>query len=263
MAERIREEVKMALLICDTYTGLIADWYDDWLSGRKEDIACYAEIFRGYSGSALELACGTGRLLLPLAQSGVAIEGLDSAPDMLAILRKKAALLGLDNIQLHEQPMQEFAIPKKFDSIFIAGGTFQLLISYEDALACLRCAHRHLRDGGALLIEVFVPWDDIQSGSSSGYRVVRDSTREDGARSIVMERFEIDIPAQVKKGVYRYEFYKDSRLTDCFLKDLWLRWYWKDEFVNLLTSAGFSNVQPLTDSSLYREGHEYFFKAHK
>jgi SAM-dependent methyltransferase len=249
--------------LCDTYAGPIADWYDDWLSGRKEDIACYVEVFQGHSGSALELACGTGRLLLPLAQSGVAVEGLDSAPDMLALLRKKAALLGLDDIRLYEQPMQEFAIPKRFDSIFIAGGSFQLLISYEDALACLKCAHRHLRDGGALLIDVFVPWDDIQSGSSSSYHVVRDSRRADGARSIVMERFEIDIPAQVKKGTYRYEFYADSRLTDCFVKDLWVRWYWKDEFLKLLASAGFSNVQTLTDSSLYQEGHVYVFRAHK
>jgi SAM-dependent methyltransferase len=241
----------------------MAEWYDDWLSGRKEDVAYYLEAFQGHSGSALELACGTGRLLLPLARSGVAIEGLDSAPDMLAILRRKAASLGLDDIQLYEQPMQEFAIQKRFDSIFIAGGSFQLLISYEDALACLKCAHRHLGDGGALLIDVFVPWDDIQSGSSSSFRVVRDSTRADGARSIVMERFEIDIPAQLKKGAYRYEFYKNSRLVGCFVKDLWVRWYWKDEFLKLLAAAGFSNVQTLTDSSLYHEGHVYVFRAHK
>jgi SAM-dependent methyltransferase len=249
--------------LCDTYIGLIADWYDDWLSEMKDDIAYYAEVFRERSGSVLELACGTGRLLLPLAESGVAIEGLDSAPDMLAILRKKAALLGLDDIQLYEQPMQEFAIPKKFDSVFIAGGTFQLLIPYEDALACLRCAYQHLRDDGSLLIDVFVPWDDIQSNSSSSIRIVRDSTRADGSRGIVLERFEIDIPAQVKKGVYRYEFYKDSRLAECFVKDLWVRWYWKDEFVKLLTAAGFSNVQTLTDSSLYQDGHVYVFRARK
>jgi SAM-dependent methyltransferase len=249
--------------ICDTYTGLIADWYDDWLSGRKEDIGYYVEVFQGHSGSALELACGTGRLLLPLAQSGVAVDGLDSAPDMLAMLRKKAALLDLDDIRLYELPMQDFAIPKRFDSIFIAGGSFQLLISYEDALACLKCAHRHLRDGGALLIDVFVPWADIQSGSSSSFRAVRDFTRADGARSIVLERFEIDIPAQVKKGVYRYEFYKNSRLVDWSVKDLWVRWYWKDEFLKLLAAAGFSNVQTLTDSSLYQEGHVYVFRAHK
>src|SRR6266545_1805771 len=109
----------MSTVICDTYSGLIADWYDDWLSGRKEDIAYYVEAFQGHSGSALELACGTGRLLLPLARSGVAIEGLDSAPDMLAILRRTAASLGLDDIQLYEQPMQEFAIQKRFDSILL------------------------------------------------------------------------------------------------------------------------------------------------
>jgi len=78
-----------------------------------------------------------------------------------------------------------------------------------------------------------------------------------------MGRFEIDIPAQVKKRTYRYEFYADSRLTDCFVKDLWDRWYWKDEFLKLLAAAGFSNVQNLMDSSLYQEGHVYVFRAHK
>jgi 2-polyprenyl-3-methyl-5-hydroxy-6-metoxy-1,4-benzoquinol methylase len=71
---------------CDTRTGLIADWYDDRLSERKENIDYYVGVFQGHSGSALELACGTGRLLLPLAQSGVAIEGLDSAPEPLRVL---------------------------------------------------------------------------------------------------------------------------------------------------------------------------------
>ena len=57
--------------LCDTYTGPIADWYDDWLSGRKEDIAYYLEAFLGHSRSALELACGTGRLLLPIVLSEI------------------------------------------------------------------------------------------------------------------------------------------------------------------------------------------------
>jgi hypothetical protein len=77
----------------------------------------------------------------------------------------------------------------------------------------------------------------------------------------VLERFEIDIPNQNKRGTYRYEFYDKERLTDCITDDLSIRWYWKDEFLSLLNKAGFSSIDVLTQSSLHDEGYSYVFKA--
>jgi SAM-dependent methyltransferase len=245
------------------YKGLVAEWYDDWLKDRTDDRDYYSGFFRGFDGRVLELACGTGRLLIPIAESGVRVDGLDSSPDMLAVLERKASKLGVKGIGLHNQSMEEFTLLTEYDAIFVASGSFQLLTSSESAVNSLRCIRGHLFGTGFFLVDIFVPWDDIIEQRCDNYRVTRDVTRPDGKRSIVLERFEIDIPKQIKRGTYRYEFYDRKRLVECITDELPTRWYWKDEYLNLLREAGFSSIEMLTQSSLYREGYSFVFKASK
>lgn len=243
------------------YRGLIAEWYDDWLKDRTDDIDYYRTFFSGFSGRVLELACGSGRLLLPILKSGVSIDGLDSSVDMLNVLRRKAADQGIPALEIYQQPMQAFNLPMKYDAILIATGSFQLLTEREQALNALRCVHAHLNPGGFFLVDLFVPWDDILTQHCDAFRIIRDAQRPDGTRSLALECFTIDLVQQIKRGIYRYEVYQDTRLTDCVMDDLSIRWYWKDEFLNLLSQAGFSHSTPLTDSPLYEEGHTFVFQA--
>jgi hypothetical protein len=182
---------------------------------------------------------------------------------MLDVLKRKATKLNSKGIELHNQLMENFSLPKKYDAIFVASGSFQLLISSENTLNSLGCVLDHLSDDGFLLVDIFVPWDSIIVQKRNDYHVTRDVVRPDGKRSIVLERFEIDIPNQVKRGTYRYEFYDQEQLTDCITDDLSIRWYWKDEFLCLLKNAGFSRIDVLTKSPLYTEGYSFVFKAFK
>jgi SAM-dependent methyltransferase len=242
---------------------LIAEWYDDWLKDRKDDIDYYSSIFKGFSGRVLELACGTGRLLLPIARLGVLIDGLDSSKDVLSVLQRKVEKLGLKEVKLHNQPMENFDLPTHYDAVFIASGSFQLLTSKEDALNSLNCVRHCLSDTGFFITDIFIPWHDITEQKHDYYGVARDVSRQDGTRSIVLERYDINILEQIKHGIYRYEFYSQKQLTECIVDDLSIRWYWKDEFLNLLNSAGFSKIEILRHSSLYQEGHSFVFKAFK
>jgi SAM-dependent methyltransferase len=245
------------------YAGPVADWYDDWLSARRDDIDFYSSCFTGFAGTFLELACGTGRILLPIALAGVNISGLDASDDMLRLLRSKAAKHGLANIQIYHQPMEAFSIGSTFDAIFAAGGSFQLLTEAREALSSLRCILEHLKDGGSFVADIFIPWDAITKRESDTYHVTRDVMRPNDDRSIVLERFTTDLSSQLKLGTYRYEFYSDRRLVSCITDDLAIRWYWKDEFAKLLDDAGFANVQMLVEAPLYKEGHSFVFKATK
>ena len=245
------------------YTKLLAEWYDDWLKDLTRDIDYYAEFFSGFDGQVLELACGTGRLLIPIAESGVTIHGLDSSQDMLDVLQRKATKLNSKEIELHNQLMENFSLPTKYDAIFVASGSFQLLTSSEDALNSLECVLDHLSDDGFLLADIFIPWESIIVQKRNDYHVTRDVVRPDGKRSIVFERFEIDIPKQVKRGTYRYEFYDQEQLADCITDDLSIRWYWKDEFLGLLNKAGFPRIDVLTQAPLYADGYSFVFKAFK
>src|SRR5262252_8922282 len=73
-------------------------------------------------GPVLELACGSGRLTIPIAKSGVDITGADLSPTMLATARDKAAAAGA-KIEFIQSDMCDFALPKRFSLIFIAGNT--------------------------------------------------------------------------------------------------------------------------------------------
>jgi SAM-dependent methyltransferase len=245
----------------DYYDGLIAEWYDDWLASRHDDVDYYTTFLKGFKGCVLELACGTGRILLPVARQGVAIDGLDSSGDMLDRLQAKAKALGLDSISTFKQPMAGFTLPGKYDAIVITSGSFQLLISEEEVMACLKSIKGHLAEGGFLLMDVFVPWNSIRAGKVDSFAVTRDSKREDGSRCVVSERFEVDTARQVVNSVFRYETFKDNKLDKSMIGDFPLRWYWKDEICNLLKGHGFSQVELLTASPLYREGSSFVIKA--
>jgi SAM-dependent methyltransferase len=247
----------------DYYDGLISEWYDDWLSQRRDDISTYAELFREFQGRVLELACGTGRLLLPIACSGTFIDGLDSSPDMLNRLRSKADDLGLAPIETFNQSMVRFSLPHKYDAIFIVGGSFQLLISDDDVKSCLESIGAHLNDTGFLIVDVFIPREAIKKGNSDVFQITRDVKRQDGMRSVVMEKYEIDLKSQIQLSQYRYDFYQGDALTQSFNNSFELRWYQAEQMVDLLKTAGFSSVEMLSGFPLCQPDTSYVFKASK
>ena len=76
------------------YTGLIAELYEP-LAGGIGDAEPYIDFVRRYGEPALELCCGSGRPMLELLDCGLAVEGLDSSTDMLALCRIAAAETGV------------------------------------------------------------------------------------------------------------------------------------------------------------------------
>lgn len=97
------------------------------------------------TGSALDLACGTGRLTIPLAQKGLKVVGLDATENMLTLARSKSKELSIQWIQ---GDMRDFHLSKTFDLIVMAGNAFQALVSEEDQKRALGCIRKHLKPSG-------------------------------------------------------------------------------------------------------------------
>lgn len=97
----------------------------------------------------LDLACGTGRLLLPLAKVGIDIEGCDISVDMLAQCRKNVAENNV-NVSLFQQPMHSLDLPRTYQTIYICG-SFGLAGSRKSDLGTLQRCFHHLQPGGALI----------------------------------------------------------------------------------------------------------------
>lgn len=135
------------------YTGLMAEAWDalrgdtsDW-----EDRAFFLDLIRERGEPVLDVGCGTGRLLLDFLASGIDIDGLEISPDMLAILREKAAAAGLDvSGRIHEGAMQTFELDRRYRTVIVPSSSFQLLLDEADATEAMRRFVRHLSPGGML-----------------------------------------------------------------------------------------------------------------
>ena len=136
--------------------GLIARWWAEFNEGGP-DVAYYQTLIEQYGQSALDVACGTGRLLLPYVRAGLDVDGCDVSADMLALCAEKAAQEGLAP-RLYQQPMHELDLPRRYKFIYMAG-SFGLGGQREQDMEALRRIHAHLEPGGVLAVDKDLPYD--------------------------------------------------------------------------------------------------------
>src|SRR5258708_2781953 len=119
------------------------------------DVEFYRALAREARGPVLELGCGSGRVLLPIARDGMACTGLDSSDAMLDELARKSHP---KNLRVVPGTMQDFDLgADRFSLIYSAFRSFQHLLTVEDQLSCLRAVRRHLAPGGQFAFDVFAP----------------------------------------------------------------------------------------------------------
>ena len=104
----------------------------------------------------LELACGTGRVTLPVAETGAPTTGLDNSVAMLAIAERKAEAAGVE-VTWVQGDMASFRLAQRFGLAIIPCRSFLLLLTVEAQKACLARIREHLVDGGLLALNIFNP----------------------------------------------------------------------------------------------------------
>lgn len=108
----------------------------------------------------LELGCGTGRVLLPLARDGHEVTGLDVSPQMLEYCRAKLQVESAetrDRVTLVAADMTSFDLGRNFGAIFCAFNSFHHLRTADQQLACLERSRAHLTPRGILVLDLFNP----------------------------------------------------------------------------------------------------------
>lgn len=136
-----------------------AAWYDmDTSQYSSVDLDFYREAASRTTGPVLELACGTGRISIPLAKDGHEVWALDLSAPMLAEFARKAAALPPEvrnRLNVVQGSMSDFTIPRQFDLIIIPFRAFQALTQDGDASACLQAVRRHLASDGVFILDTF------------------------------------------------------------------------------------------------------------
>jgi len=138
---------------------LLAELYDlvpMYLS--RPDVDFYRNLCRETKGNILELGCGTGRILIPAAEAGGHITGLDISGNMISRCREKIRRSTGEvqsRIRLVEANMIDFKLSESFSLATAPFRGFQHLIRVNDQLACLNNINHHLEMGGRLVFDVF------------------------------------------------------------------------------------------------------------
>lgn len=225
-----------------------ADVYDPQWGGYEEDIPFYVGESQRATPPVLELACGTGRVTIPIAQAGVEVVGLDSSPEMLAVAQRKVVQLSpevKEKIRLLEGDMRDFSLDERFGLIMIPFRSFLLLTTVEDQKQTLRNIHRHLRPGGRLALNIFVPDLGIIAAHSSPLgeplkRMKEIKDPETGHWTIIWETRHYDQNRQIIDNFFIYDELDEAGVVvKRIYRPLKLRWVYRYEMEHLLDLCGF------------------------
>ncbi|MCK5862303.1 MAG: class I SAM-dependent methyltransferase [Candidatus Hydrogenedentes bacterium] len=245
-------------------TGLdgIAD-FDAWA-------AYYDLIHKGLPGEAefylgqavkrqvavLEIGCGTGRITIPLAMSGIAVTGLDNSAEMLAVCREKSTQVGVvpGKITLVEGDMRDFSLGNTFPLVLMTYRTFMHCLTPADQSACLVCIFRHLEPGGEMFFNVWM-------AKTEGLLAFPTSYQEDSIRLLES----VPVPGEEVVIDHLYTAWRDD-FEQCIHERHWMEekdeqgnllqeeeltmtraWFTPREMEHLLCRAGFEIIALLGD----------------
>ncbi len=174
-----------------TYGDRIAEVYDErYLASFEGDTAKAVEFLKGSAGDgpALELGIGTGRIAVPLSESGVSVHGIDASQ---AMVDKMQAKPGADRIGVTVGSFADFSLQTRFPLIYVVFNTFFGLSTQEEQVSCFRAVARHLTDDGVFVMQAFVP--DVTRFDAHHQRVSVESV---GPGEVALETSTVDPFAQ-------------------------------------------------------------------
>ncbi len=149
----------------DSYS-VAGKYYDAAYATMRDlnDAPFYLALAKEWGGPVLEIGCGTGRVLLPIARAGIEIRGLDNSTPMLAVLRGHLARENPEvknKVTLHAGDMREFHLNCKFPLVTIPFRPMQHMHTLDDQVRALQSAATHVAEGGILAFDVFYPKFEI------------------------------------------------------------------------------------------------------
>lgn len=255
------------------YDERVAAYYDLLpLSKDRRDVEFYVTYARQARGRVLELGCGTGRVLVPIAAAGVEVVGLDFAETMLAQCRAKLAAQPAAvrrRVRLVRGDMIRFNLGESFALVIIPFRPFQHLLTVEDQLACLGSIARHLAPKGKLILDVFQP--DLRRLHDPVYQQeteeVPERTLADGRRFRVTSRvLAFRRAEQINEVELIYHITHPDGRAERIAEPLVIRYFFRYELEHLLGRGGFRVAELYGDfdrSPLQDASPEMIFVAEK
>lgn len=233
--------------------GLVARWWSEFNEDGPE-IAYFRKFVEGDGQPALDVACGTGRLLLPYLRAGLDVDGCDISTDMIALCREKATREGLSPT-LFVQAMHELDPPRTYKTIFVCGA-FGLGSTRDQDVEALNRFYEFLEPDGTLVLDNEVPYANARQWQYwlKGERGVlprpwappspeNRKRASDGSELELRSRVrELDPLRQSLTYEMQAEMWRDGELVAEEAHTLNIGLYFRNELLLMLERAGFADV---------------------
>ncbi|HUK81814.1 MAG TPA: class I SAM-dependent methyltransferase [Verrucomicrobiae bacterium] len=232
------------------YYGLLASTWDVWRDNTANwsDRNLFLDIVRQHGQPALDIGCGTGRIILDFLAQGIEIEGVDHSPEMLAVCRAKANPLGLSPT-LYQQRMEALELPRKYRTILGPSSVLQLVTDADAARETLRRFFVHLESGGAFITPFAFAWHEGEP-LDTGWQLLFEKPRpKDGALVRSWTREWREPARQWWHTEQRFEVVLNGKVieTDHQRRSPEGRWYSQTQATQLFRDVGFTDIQLLHD----------------
>lgn len=207
----------------------------DMQNRHLDDLHFYLKQIKNYGEPVLELACGTGRLTIPIAEQGFNITGLDISGKMLNRARIKANKKGL-KLDLVKADCRNFNLRKKFNYIFIPFNSIAHLHDLESIESCFSSVKKHLSPDGRFVVDMFNPILSILSRDPSKCYPVTEYPDPDKKGTVVITENNIyDAVNQIN----RIKWYYKINNKEEYIEELNMRIFYPQELNALLHYNGF------------------------
>jgi SAM-dependent methyltransferase len=216
----------------------------------------FRQLVQATGQPALDLGCGSGRLLVPYLQAGLDVDGCDYSPDMLAVCKEYLDAEGLET-SLYNQPMHELDLPRRYRTI-IACGVVGLGGKKDLTHHAMQRCYEHLRPGGVFAFDYETPWNDAdywsgwlpegrQSLPLDWFPPVRKSLPngdelENSVRIVSQDPLE-----GITVRDIRHRLWRGETLIEEDIHTMAMELYTKHELTLMLETAGFREVEILSD----------------
>jgi SAM-dependent methyltransferase len=213
----------------------------DWEHDRyRADVDVHLGFAQRFGGPVLELACGSGRLLGPLAQAGFACTGVDSSAAMLERARQRLKRLDARlQAKLVEQRLEKLSLDGQFRTIILGLDSLGLLVQRDDQLKTLRAVRAHATHDGRLIV-------DVANGNQRGAaepteELLHDLTLPDPETGRPITKFILRRPKpseQLDELMFFYDEQDERGYLRRTMVELRLRWFTRFELELLVQNAG-------------------------
>ena len=212
----------------------------------------YYELAKTYGqGGVVDIACGTGAVLLYLAERGVDVDGTDLSEEMCRVAASKAERMGL-RLRIWPADMTRFSSGRKYSLAIIARSGFMHLPTPELQRAALLNIRDQLADGGILTLNTFDPLPFLQAAQMAtgpeDYTFRLEYVNSEGRREKIYNAIAYDPVPQLMRGSWKFETLDDAgNAVEARVRPLTMRQTYRQEFRWLAELCGFEVVEVYKD----------------